>query len=164
MNNTTQRGFGTITLWAALGAALVIAGLGIALKVQTARLDAVRSEYAGFVAQVKANGDAQIAKNKAKEAENKAIKERLDNENKDLRAKLAANAERLRNAINSRSGGLSTLPVATVRPDLACFDRAELDTAIRLYQSDLLGIAEKGATATLELNTGKVWVKEQMAR
>jgi hypothetical protein len=51
-----QRGFIQLPLmaWAAIGAAVAIGSLSLALWVQTNRLEAVKREYAGFVATVKA--------------------------------------------------------------------------------------------------------------
>ncbi len=154
-----QAGF---MLYAAICALLVIGALSLLLQAAHADLRAEKASHKALIDQTKAIGEIQIAKNAANKAKDDALKEKLDNENKDLHAKLAVAGKRLRDAINSRGGGLSSIPVATVRPDLACFDRAELDTAIRLYQSDLLGIAEKGATATLNLDTGISWVREHI--
>jgi hypothetical protein len=159
MNTVAQKGFANLTLYAAIGAGVVILGMSVALRIQTSRLDTVKREYAAFQAQVKAAGEIAEQKARAKEKADLAIKRNLDNENKLLRNNLALESKRLRE-LNSSSSTVSQLPVATVRPDLACFDRAELDSAIRLYQSDLLGIAEKGAQATLDLDTAKSWVRE----
>ena len=159
MNN--QRGFLSPTLYAAIGAAVVIGGLWIWGSVQTKRLEACKQEYAGFQAQVKALGEVAEAKARTKEKADLALKRRIDNENKSLRANLAAESKRVRD-FNTLSGGLSGLPTNTERPDFACFSRAELDSAIRQYQSELLTIAEKGAQATLDLDTAKTWVKDQV--
>jgi len=40
------------TGWIAVGTAVLIAALGIAVKVQTGRLDAAKAEYAAFKANV----------------------------------------------------------------------------------------------------------------
>ena len=152
-----------LTFWKPIALILVIGGLLVWGQVQTHRLASCKQEFATFVAQVQAIGDAQIAKNKAKVAEDKAIKSRIDNENSKLRNDNATLAKRMRESSASRST-VSYLPASTSRPTLACFDRAELDTAVERYQSDLLGIAEKGAAATVDLDAGKDYVKAQTGK
>lgn len=154
-----QRGFANLTLYAAIGAGVAILGLTIALKVQTARLDAVKDEYERFKGVTEAIGKIYKDKAKAKEAEYKAITKRTDDAHKKDTAYLRTDADRLRQQLNSGSGGLSGIPANPQRPDLACFERSQLDSAIRQYQSDLLGIAQKGAQATLDLDTAKSWVR-----
>lgn len=158
-----QQGFLPIAMYGAIAAVVVIGVLSVSLRIQTNRLDAVKQEYAAFQANVKALGEVADKQARAKEKADIATKEKIDADHKKTVATLLAESRRVRD-FNSSRGGLSGIPASPSRPDLACFDRAELDTAIRLYQSDLLGIAEKGAQATLDLNTGKDWVKLQAVK
>jgi hypothetical protein len=48
-------------------------------------------------------------------------------------------------------------PAAAVRADLACFDRAELDTAIRSFVAGIVELVGEGEQATLDLDTAKRW-------
>ena len=155
-----QRGFGDIALYGAIAAAVVIGGLSIWLKIVRDDRDAIKHDFEQFKGVTKAIG--QIYKDKAKriEAEYKALTKRTDDAHKKDTADLRADADRLRKQLNSGGGGLSGIPANPQRPDLACFERSQLDSAIRQYQSDLLGIAQKGAQATLDLDTAKSWVRE----
>lgn len=158
-----QHGFGSITLYAAIGAALVIAGLGIALKVQSARLEAVKQEYAGFVAQVKAVGEVAQAKARAQESADKKLKEKIDNENKILRDSLAVSARRLRDA-SAGSGIVPSIPAAPGGSDAANFDRAEFNRALRDYfegarrlDSEAAKLIVEGAEGIADLDSARRW-------
>jgi hypothetical protein len=155
-----QRGFANLTLYAAIGAGVVILGLWAWGTYKSHRLEAVEDEYERFKGVTQAIGQIYKDKAKAKEAEYKALTKRTDDAHKKDTANLRADADRLRQQLNSGGGGVSGIPPNPERPDLICFDRAELNTAIRQYQSDLLGIAQKGAQATLDLDTAKSWVRE----
>lgn len=159
-----SRGFIALPLgaYAAIGAAVVIAGLGIAVKVQTSRLEAVKTEYAGFVAQVKALGDAQNAKAAAEDKVNKERKEKADAENKKLRSDLAGLYDaygRLREQ-RARGGELPSAPAGSRRPDLACFDRAELARAMGGLEEGVLRLTRQGDEARLDLDTAKEWARK----
>jgi hypothetical protein len=157
----SQRGFGTITLYAAIGAAVVIFGLSVALRVQTHRLEAVSQEYERFKGVTEALGNIYKAKAATTKAAYEANTKRTNDAHKKSTATLNADIDGLRKQLNSGSGGVSSVPVNPQRPELACFDRQELDTAIRRYQSGILEIAGKGAQATLDLDSAKEWAKAQ---
>ena len=152
-----------LAFWKPIALILVIGGLVAYGSLQTHRLASCKQEFAAFQAQVKALGDIAEAKARAKEKADLTLKGKIDNENSKLRNDNAALAKRMRESSAGRST-VSYLPASAKRPDLACFDRAELDTAVRRYQSDLLGIAEKGAAATVDLDSGKAWIKEQAVK
>lgn len=137
----------------------VASGAAPAWTVQGWRLDALRARYASFVAQTKILGEQAEKEAFAKSAQDKLKKERYDAQHKKDVAANADLAKRLRESYSSQST-VSQLSPSTGRPDLACFARTELDAAIGGYQSDVLGITEKGSAATIDLNIGKAWVKE----
>lgn len=150
------------TAYAAIGAAVVIAGLGIAVKVQTSRLEAVKAEYAGFVAQVKVLGDAQNAKAAAEDKANKERKEKADAENKKLRSDLAGLYDaygRLREQ-RARGSELPGAPAGSRRPDLACFDRAELARAVGGLEEGVLRLTRQGDEARLDLDSAREWARK----
>ncbi len=64
-----------LTLYAAIGALVVIGLLGIALKIQSARLEAVKKEYAAFVAKVEVLGEQAKAEKLKKEKEHAKVLE-----------------------------------------------------------------------------------------
>ena len=159
-------------VYGVIGALVVISLLGIALRIQTSRLEAVKQEYEAFQAQVKALGDVAEAKNRAKEKADKALTEKIDHENKTLRTNLAVAAKRLRDA-SAGSGRVPQIPApaggageATI--DLAIANRAlsEYFTAARRLDLEVAEIIVSGAEATADLDSSKVWalrVKDQSA-
>lgn len=159
-----SRGFIALPIWgyAALGAAVVIAGLGIALKVQTSRLDAVKAEYAGFVAQVKAIGEAAEKAAKLKEAEDKKRKETADAQLTRSRRELAALGDAYRSLRDnrSRSGYLSAPASGASSPARACFDRAELERTLGQIDAVGSGIAAEGDQARIGLDSAKEWARK----
>lgn len=145
---------GAGTLYIALGAALIIAGLGIALKVQTNRL----ADKEALIASMKAIGEAQEAKTRKTIEENtKLVKEKND-ENATLHAKLGLTAKRLRDANSSRSIVPPATPAAS-RPELACFDRTELNGALREFTRGLDELIIACESRTIDLNTAKTWAQ-----
>src|SRR3990167_5031004 len=105
-------------LWITAGIAIAgfAAGGTAAWTVQGWRLDSVKSEYAGFVVQVKAVGDAQEAATKLKDAENKTRKEKSDAENARTKSALTVALNSLRNS-NSGRGNLSAPAPSAASPD-----------------------------------------------
>jgi len=160
-----QRGFGTIQIYAALAALLVIGLLTVAVRVQTARLSASEAKYEAFTAQVEALGRNQIAANKLKHKGDLAKTKELNNENKLLRGELDI-FKRMRQS-NPSGGKLPAVPAGSARPDLACFDRKEYEREDGIATAKLFAgarsLADEGSTCAIDLNTGKAWVKEQSA-
>ena len=140
----------------------IAVGAAPAWKYQAARLDTAKAEYKSFVDQTRLTGEQAQKEAIAKAAQDKLNKERYDAQRKKDIAANADLARRLRLANSGRST-VSQLSPTTGSVDLACFSRNELDSTIRQYQSDILGIVEKGSEATIDLNIGKAWIKEQTA-
>lgn len=158
-----SRGFIALPLWgyAAIGAAVVIAGLGLALKVQTSRLDAVRAEYAGFVAQTKAIGEAAEKAARLKESEDRKRKESADADLTRARRDLAglADAYRSLREQRARSGFVPAAAPGAASPDRACFDRAELERTMERIDAVGAGIAQEGDQARIGLDAAKWWAR-----
>jgi hypothetical protein len=149
------------TLYAAAGAAIVIAGLSGYAYVQTTRLGACKAEHELFVVQVKAAGDAQNAATAAANAANKAKKGKTDAENKRLRAANQSLVAKLR----EQRPGSSFVPgpdPASKRPDLACYDRPELERATGILVDRLRRLADEGTAATIDLDTLKGWAQNRV--
>ncbi len=143
-----------VLLWLLL--ASFAAGGGAAWTVQGWRLDAVQSKFDGFVATVKAEGEAAQKLSTAQEKKDKLNKEQTDAETKRTLAALRADNKRLRDA---RAVG-SYVPSAassTSDPDRACFDRAQLESAVRLLDSEVSGLVEQGSEAVIKLDIVKAW-------
>ena len=148
----------TLLLWLALGSfALGLAsGAGGAWKVQGWRLDAVKAEYAGFAATVKAQGEAAKKLADATAAEDKRKKESSDHEYQITIAGLAADVKRLRDD-RARAGYVPAAPAGSRSPGLACFDRAELEQALRRFDEGVTGIIAEGDTDAVGLNVARKW-------
>lgn len=147
-----------LKVWGIIAVALVVAGLGAALKVQTARLASCQAEHRAFVAEQKALGERQAAEAKVKDAFNIARKANADAETNRIAAERDALARRLRDA-SPRPIQLPEAAPGSVRPDLACLDRAESDRADGELVEGLRGLAAKGTKAVDELNVAKRWAQ-----
>jgi len=147
-----------LLFWKPIAVAVAVIGLTVAWRVQTARLDTVKREYAAFQAQVKALGDVAEAKARAKEKADLAIKTRIDHENKTLRATLAAESKRMSDA----RAGSSFLPqpsTGTPSPTVTA-DRAKLETALRDFDTAVAGLVDEGDRAIADLNSAKSWASQ----
>lgn len=155
-----QRGFIQLPMmaWGAIAAGAVILGLTGAVYVQTLRLGNCKAEYAKFVGGVEALGKAAKKDADDKAAQDKLFKEQADAENARTTASLRATVKRLRDE-RTRSSSVPPAPATTSRPDLACFDRAELAGAVGSLEAGVEGLLAEGAEATVGLNTAREWAK-----
>lgn len=151
-----------LLIWIVLGAfvAGVVTGGGVAWKLQGWRLDAVKAEFKGFVDTTKAIGEAAQKLSDATKAADKKRQEQANEENKRTTDTLRADIKRLRNA---RASGNFVPAAATSasRPDLACFDRPELERAIRVLDLEIQGLVDEGSAAAVNLNTARGWAQSR---
>lgn len=109
-----QKGFVSLSLmgWMAVGAAALFLVMGIALKVEKSSHEATKKEYALFVADVKAKGEAQKVKAdaeiKRQEQVTKEVSKTYENRISSIRSSYD---KRLRDAY-AGSGSMSSLPIA----------------------------------------------------
>lgn len=160
---TSERGFFDLPIlgYAAIGLAAALAVAGIALKVQTARLDAVKAEYDGFVSQTKAIGEAAEKAAKLKAEDDRKRKEAADAETAKTRRDLAALYDaygRLRDQ-RTRSGYLPPAAPGSASPDRACFDRAAVDRAMAELDRGVSEIARRGDQAIGDLDAARRWAR-----
>lgn len=148
----------TLFLWLLLGSfALGLAsGAGGAWTVQGWRLDAVQAEFDGFTATVKAQGEAAEKLAKAAADEDKRNKERVDREYQTTIAGLTADVKRLRDD-RARAGYVPAAPAGSRSPELACFDRSELEQALRRFDEGITGIIGEGDAQAVGLNVARSW-------
>jgi len=148
----------TLLLWLALGSfALGLAsGAGGAWTVQGWRLDAVQAKFDGFVATTKAEGEAAKKLADAQAAEDKRKKESSDHEYQTTIASLRADVKRMRDD-RARASFVPAAPADSRSPDLACFDRAELDGALRRLDAGISGLIEEGDAGAVGLNVARSW-------
>jgi hypothetical protein len=168
--NTRQGGFAIpLFAWAALGAGAVILALGIALKVQSSRLETaqtklaeVKGQYAAFKGETKRLGDAAEKRRKDVEAKDRADKEKADAENKDLRRELDARRKQLRDRANSPGGSVvPSAPASAESPDRICFDRKELTGALQRFVDGVAELVGEGAQTVIDLDTAKNWAQKR---
>jgi len=154
-------GFLTIPIaaYAALGAALVIGVLGLWGYVEKQRYEALKAEYEQFKGGVEALGLAAKKAAAEKEAADKLRKEQADAENKRSTDALLADIKRLRDQ-RSRSSIVPAKPPASKCPDgQACFERAQLELALRDYRSAIRGLVDEGSAVTVDLDSARKWAQ-----
>ena len=122
------------------------------------KYDKLAAEFSTFKGGVAALGEA-AAKAAAEKAANDAkLKAKADNENKRAVSDLRATVARLRlEADRARGSYVPAAPTGAARPDLACFDRAALESALRELVAEVRGFVDEGAEATVNLNAAKLW-------
>jgi hypothetical protein len=144
--------------WKPLAVACVIlATLTYATVIKHDR-DAIRAEYAVFVATVKVQGEAAKKSAQIQEAADKKRKDTADAENVRLRTANAALARSLRES-RSSAGYLPKPAPGSASPDRITFDREALESAIRRLDDGLSAIAESGDQAITDLDTAKRWAQ-----
>ena len=156
MRRSKQAG---IALYAALAALVVFGGMSIAIKVQTSRLESVKQEYAAFRAKVDAEGRAAEAEATRINAENAVKKEKIDRENKTLRAANSRLAGELRDA-RARSRFVPEAAPGAGSPATAAFDRAELERTLQRLDAGVSGIVAEGDQARLDLDSAREWARK----
>jgi hypothetical protein len=147
-----------VLLWLALGAFAfgALSAGGVAWKVQGWRLDAVQAKFDGFAATVKAQGETAKKLADATAVEDKRKKESADHEYQTTIAGLNADVKRLRDD-RARSGYVPAAPAGSRSPGLACFDRAELEQALRRFDEGVTGIIAEGDADAVGLNVARSW-------
>lgn len=124
--------------------------------VQGQRLAATQARFDGFVATVKAEGDAAKKLADATAAEDKRKKESSDHEYQTTIASLRADVKRMRDA-RAGSRFVPSAPAGSRRVDLACFDRAELERTIRDFDTAIQGLVDQGSADAVGLNVARRW-------
>lgn len=146
------------SLWLAVGAAVLIAGLSGAVYVQTSRLEAVRTEYATFKAEVKVLGEAAQKAADAQKASDKLKKEKADAYNKRELAGLADTVKRLHDE-RANSNLLPAPAPGSRSPEIAAFDRSQLERALSVFVEGAANLVTEGSQAVIDLNAAKEWAK-----
>ena len=143
-----------LLLWIAGGA--FVLGLSSAWWLQGLRLDAVQAKYDGFVATVKAEGDAATKLAEATAAEDKRNKESSDHEYQTTIARLDADVKRMRDD-RARSSFVPAAPAGSRSVGLACFDRADLERTLQQFDEAITGLIAEGDADAVGLNAARSW-------
>ena len=130
----------------------LILGALAAWSYQGARLDSVRAQ----ITQMTATAKASEQRAEQIEANYKREKEISDHEYETAIAALRADVVRLRNS-RARTVYVPAAPDASRRPDLACFDRAELESALRRFDDGVSGLTQEGDENAVRLNAARAW-------
>lgn len=147
-----------LLLWLVIAAFVIglSSGAGGAWWVQGLRLDAVQAEYDGFVATVKAEGEAATKLAEATAAEDKRKKESSDHDYQTTIASLNADIKRMRDD-RARSRFVPAAPAGSRSVGLACFDRAELEQAVQRFDDGISGLIAEGDAGAVGLNVARSW-------
>ena len=143
-----QKGFIFPSLYIYLGLGLIVLTLGIALKVQSARLESCKEEHKAFASSVERAAKEQELNFKAK-------KQKADDELKKLKSVNNDLSKRVRDNASTSFVQPST---TAGKPDLACYESASLNDAIRNFATGVSGIIEQGQSAVTDLDNAKQWV------
>lgn len=126
------------------------------------KYDKLQANYDTFKGGVAALGEKAKADAAKKAADDAKLKARIDDENKRDVAGLRAAVARLRlEADRARGSYVPPADTGARRPDLACFDRAALESAVRELVAEVRGLVDEGSAATLDLNAAKLWNSER---
>lgn len=145
--------------WKQIAVAVFIAllvGYGQTMRVQR---DMARNEYSDFRREVAIAAQAAAEQALKKTIADEKRKEEADVENVRLNAALAAATRKLRDARASSS----FVPAAASNapsPANATFDRAELERALRAFDSEIQGLVDEGSRAIVDLDTAKRWAQQ----
>ena len=161
MNN--QRGQFTLPLlgWAAVAAGVAFVGMGIALKITRSELATCKAEYQSFKATTESIALAAIARLKAEAVRQAGLRKESDDKYAKEHAALSAANKRL---LDDRSRGdrVPAAPAGSKRPDLACFGRADLESALRRLDEGISGLVDEGDQNTLRLKMSREWASQAL--
>ena len=140
----------------AVAASLWLHGCHTGTSHQEAKTAAVRAAYHGFRADTERLGVAAQERTASRELAYKLNKERADEESARSLAALRADRDRLRRARPSGDFVPRTAAIAG-SPDRACFDRPELERAIREFDTEVAGLIGQGDETRLKLDSAIRW-------
>ena len=145
-------------------ATLILAGLAALLLalagwwLYSKGADSVQVKFDAYVLEARVQGEVAEKEAKVKEASDKAKQLKANHENNAALAALRADIKRMRDS-RSTSSYLPSAPASASRPDLTCFDRTELESTIRAFDTGLQVLVDAGSEATVNLNTAKQWAQ-----
>ena len=139
-----QKGFIFPSLYIYLGLGLIVLSLGIALKVQTSRLESCKAEHKAFVSEVERLGkEAQVKVKQEIERQKKVTKD----VSSDYETRLNLLRDTYARLRDSRSGSMPPIPNAP--------------RSIDEVSTDSIPLAGICAETTQQLNSLQAWVKAQ---
>lgn len=137
--------------------ALVASAIGLYIW----HCEKTKLDHAVFRSEVERAGKEAKAEADKREADDKKAKEKADEENKRMSDNVAALNLKLRNERAARSYVPAAAPGAR-RPDVAPFDRAELERAIQRLDGGVSGLIAEGDQARVGLDTARKWAQDTL--
>ena len=113
-------------------------------------------KLAAFQAETRTAGEIAAKAAQVQEAKDRQRKEASDASYTKALAQPSADNRRLHDA-RSGGGNLPTAPTDTRSPDLACFDRSDLERAIRRLDAGVSGLVGEGDQVALRLRLAVEW-------
>ena len=145
-----------LLMYGAIAAVALIGVLSVSLWVQTNRLESTKQAFQSFVIQTKVIGEKQNNETKLENARLIQKVKEANDETITLRTKFDGVSKRLRDNSTSRSY-LPAATSSTSRADLACFNRAELDSTIRSFTREVSELVIEGESKSIDLDIAKNW-------
>ena len=138
--------------------ALTILGLAWYGDHQRKNYKAEQTAFKDYKANIVALGRQAERAAEAQKAADLKRKKVSDDENQRSTAALDRELVRLR-ANNASRSFVPPTPAGSSRPDLACYDRAEFDRALRAFDAGSVGLAGEGTKNTVDLNSARGWAQ-----
>ena len=116
----------------------------------------VKNDREKFINTLRSQAEQQKQANENRAKSDKAAKEKADADAKRNLDQLHRTVARLRNE-RARASSVPAAPASTSRPELACFDRAELVGAMGNLEAGVEGLIAEGAEAAIGLDSAREW-------
>ena len=141
----------------------VFMGAAGAWYLQGLRIDKLKADHSLEIQKIKNMGEIVQSKSDTITVTQEKAKEVADVDYKETINRLNADNKRLRNQRSSTN----YTPAATANsrsPDLACFDRTELEQAFRFLDAGISELTQEGDTNALRLSVGMKWASDLQKR
>ena len=116
----------------------------------------VKNDREKFINTLRQQAQQQEQENKQRAKNDQAAKEKADADAKRNLDQLHRTVARLRNE-RARASSVPAAPASASRPELACFDRAELVGAMGNFEAGVEGLIAAGAEAAIGLDSAREW-------
>lgn len=134
----------------------ILAAYGVTMRTQR---DIARAEYSDYRRDVAVAAQAAAEQALKKTIADEKRKEEADEENMRLQRSLADATRKLRDA-RAASSFVPATASCPSRPESACFQRADLERALRELDQEVQRLVDEGSRAVVELDTVKRWAQE----
>ena len=161
-----ERGFiPGLSLYPALGAAVVIGIMGVTIAVYRSSLASCRANHERFVAEVKVKGELAQAKANAENTRLLTAKEKADEQASNLVAEL----NRVRRELRDSRGAVSRLvprvaeAANAIDPAVACYERDPFGDAVQRFVEGVQELVEEGSEYQIDSRVARGWIKSLSA-